>query len=681
VRRSSEAGVLRGLILAAVVVLVVSGGVLLWRGGGVAWWLLWGALALSAAALWYRHYVVTRCVPAAAGPTEPPLSSAETPRSPLPSRPPGRRWLGAGPSASSPRDPDDDPGPPVRATASLPDDEPLLAPGSAPTAEPARRTLRRTPHLDLSSPPPFAPGDRFQVEVYADRGAFRAGEGGEEVVIAAPAAQPRFDLQVWLTASADHFAVEEPVLQPLTIRRDEDESSRATFTVRVRETSPAPASPSLAEPFLSALFSYQGRACGRVTRFVPLVPSAAATTRNVAASEPATAPLAAAPPPPVVPTRGAAGEVPAVAPAAAVRVEPGVAADLVVRVASVDAEGRRFSCHVRTPLLPEYGDGKVGPWELPQRTDQWMQSKMANFTARGLSPFVRRVALKGAGEVLFDAAPQVFRDAYWQLADAGATVSSLSIVSDEAYVPWELMIPTRTLADGTSDERPALGVAHAVSRWTVREHVHPPQAIPLRDSFVVAPGDSRLVHAEDEVKLVLEGFDGERVDPASIESLDGFLARQHRSLLHFICHGKREDGEQILLMENKEKLYAYFLRGMEGVEDFVHQGRPLVFLNACEVGSQDRDLVGVGGFAETFMALGAGGVVAALWSVKDELAHQVAKEFYARVKAAPETPYAAILADLRRRSYDAADGEDTWAAYCFYGDPLAAATSPAAPEA
>jgi len=67
----------------------------------------------------------------------------------------------------------------------------------------------------------------------------------------------------------------------------------------------------------------------------------------------------------------------------------------------------------------------------------------------------------------------------------------------------------------------------------------------------------------------------------------------------------------------------------------------------------------------------ASAVVAPLWSVKDSIAHEVAMTFYQRMKAEPKTPLAEILRDLRKRSYAETGGEDTYAAYCFYGDPLA----------
>ena len=106
--------------------------------------------------------------------------------------------------------------------------------------------------------------------------------------------------------------------------------------------------------------------------------------------------------------------------------------------------------------------------------------------------------------------------------------------------------------------------------------------------------------------------------------------------------------------------------------DMFEKTHPLVFLNACEIGRTTPALVGIGGFAKAFLELGASAVIAPLWSVKDGIAHEIADTFYNRVKAEPKTPFADILRDLRGKAYDAAKAEDTYAAYCFYGDPAAA---------
>ena len=50
----------------------------------------------------------------------------------------------------------------------------------------------------------------------------------------------------------------------------------------------------------------------------------------------------------------------------------------------------------------------------------------------------------------------------------------------------------------------------------------------------------------------------------------------------------------------------------------------------------------------------------------------VAEEIYRQAIASPGRPLADVLAELRARSYERDPFDDSWAAYCLFGDPLAA---------
>jgi CHAT domain len=108
------------------------------------------------------------------------------------------------------------------------------------------------------------------------------------------------------------------------------------------------------------------------------------------------------------------------------------------------------------------------------------------------------------------------------------------------------------------------------------------------------------------------------------------------------------------------------------LQEIFERWHPLVFINAREIGRTTPALVGVGGFAKAFIDIGASAVIAPLWAVKDRFAHEVAKTFYERLKSEKNTPFAEIIRDLRRKAYEAGKAEDTFAAYCIYGDPAAA---------
>ena len=131
-------------------------------------------------------------------------------------------------------------------------------------------------------------------------------------------------------------------------------------------------------------------------------------------------------------------------------------------------------------------------------------------------------------------------------------------------------------------------------------------------------------------------------------------------------------GFGILLFENAQGR-SYEMRADNFRQIIARRGIRLVFLNACEVGRGCPALVGLGGFVSSFIRLGATAVIAPLWSVEDEAAHPIAEEFYRAVKDRPGTPFSRIFAEIRAKAYDPAIAKDSYAAYCFNGDPLASA--------
>ncbi len=93
--------------------------------------------------------------------------------------------------------------------------------------------------------------------------------------------------------------------------------------------------------------------------------------------------------------------------------------------------------------------------------------------------------------------------------------------------------------------------------------------------------------------------------------------------------------------------------------------RPLVFLNACQVGRLFHAPLGIGGFAESFINAGAGAFVSSLWSVGDEPAGTFGATFYTRLKAGDTLAAATVAArEAARVANDA-----TWLAYVVYGHP------------
>jgi hypothetical protein len=514
-------------------------------------------------------------------------------------------------------------------------------PGSATGAANLRSEERlwRRPHMDLSKEMPLAAGDTFEINIHCDQSEPRPGEQIDDINL--PNISGAYDLEVHLLTSA-HFRVVGPSIKPFHIERSKIESEVVPFSVTVVNAADLEAV--VDQPAsICAAFRYEGRPAGRVLRQLDI---AGATSFQK---------------PEAVGSKGT------------VVVELGAkAADLTVTIQAQmeQNDNRHFWCTVQTNLLPQYRNGLTEQWVTNDVTNRIVGGYMQAFTEAGLEPFVRLARLVAAGKQLFQAAPPVFQKAFWTLIDADVKFKTIAIVSSEPYIPWELMIPNRPgPADCPAEARDALGVEFCIGRTTRSSGVTGSQKIKLDECYVVAPvfeGPNSLPKAQEERTMVLEKIHGDAIDPSDVKTLNEKLATC-RGLLHFACHGEITDIGQKLYLGEDTYISALDLAGLPGPTKGIRAARPLVFLNACKVGQTNPALVGVGGFAPALMELGAGAVIAPLWSVKDTIAHDFAVDFYNVLQS--NSGLAEIVRIERKKAYET--GEDTYAAYCFYGDPLA----------
>jgi hypothetical protein len=492
--------------------------------------------------------------------------------------------------------------------------------------------VRRIPHIDIDADRPLTVGTSFVATVYLDKNKPLDSEEVIEFVV-----DRRSDdgtallIGVWLTASA-HFKITSDPLRDITLHPDSDKSSKAAFKIEVVDAAPEDAGP----PTLKALFDHRLRASGCVLRTLTIEGTTSST------------------PPPAPRT-------------IAVQTGP---ADLDMQITVLQGAGNTFLVRTQTPHLEPGGITVTDSWRLPEdNAEKFVGSCMEAFIDEYATALGRQVALRGAGIDFFSAAPRKFRELYWRLVDAGLKPKTIFVISQERSIPWELMIPTRDGED--DDDQLPLGVQCAIGRWYDDSHLDPDRWIPIHDSLVLAPEyeSDQLPHAAEEQGLVLKLFPGHPV-PATFDKLNAFFKNHSASLLHFACHGVDTTLQSLLLLNN-EKLTTTHVRG-GGLGAACRAKAPLVFLNACEVGRPGAGLSSPSGFAASLVGAKCGAVIAPLWSVDDEIAHQVAVTFYENVKKTPDKPFAEIIRDLRAKAYQDG-GEDTYAAYCFYGHPLASA--------
>jgi hypothetical protein len=516
--------------------------------------------------------------------------------------------------------------------------EPVAADGNGAAAEAGEPEIRRTPHMDAPDELPEA-GAEFDVRVYTDTAPMRPEEEGEGIVIEAPPDVDEVELGVLLTTSAGLEVVGD-FFRPLVIRRDQPDSDGVTFTVRAGDGARA------GKAGLTAQFVHRGRPAGRVVRRW-------LDGRVQALDE-------------VV--EGSAVHVNAAAP------------DLTLIISAPVPDGIHYECSVVAPDLPGFETPRTAPWALPAAADAFLTATLAGFVNRNLDAGQRQRALRAAGLQLFGATPKLFQDALWALIDtragapADAPPATIFIASDEPLLPWEMMIPTRQ-KDGRADDRPLpLGVEFSVGRWIRSDTTPPPQRLVVDSSFLIAATNSkpaRVLDSTRERDVLARLYNGTQVTPATLNALDAYLGQNAATLLHFVCHGSTNAFDDTLYLDEDEACTSGDIRVTPGFRQVCATRMPLVFLNACDAAKTVAVIGGGRGFPRVFTDLGARGVIAPLWPVAQTVAAEAAVQLYEAASREPERTLADLLRDVRRRSYegDPAAFEDSYASYCFFGDP------------
>jgi hypothetical protein len=98
----------------------------------------------------------------------------------------------------------------------------------------------------------------------------------------------------------------------------------------------------------------------------------------------------------------------------------------------------------------------------------------------------------------------------------------------------------------------------------------------------------------------------------------------------------------------------------------LYPSSPLVFINACRSAGTAPEYTRMMGWAQQFMAAGAGAFVGTLWLARSSGASAFATSFYDSLCRGDTL----AEATLRARQTDAKNHDDpTWLAYTIYGDP------------
>ena len=278
--------------------------------------------------------------------------------------------------------------------------------------------------------------------------------------------------------------------------------------------------------------------------------------------------------------------------------------------------------------------------------------------------------LKGIGRSVADEVP----DGFWGVLRAvGAAVAgrapTVLFLSQEPYVPWELAAVEPPLDPAVP---PFLCAQASVGRWVLghrRPKLPPPVEVKVRAMAVVwgvyDRQEWRLVEAEHEAEDLQRTFGAASVEataPMVLDCLDGTPPAQ---IVHFAVHGSYNPTgpKEGLILVDGRTLDPMVVKGAELA------AAPLVFLNACQVGSGARVLGDYAGMAEAFLYAGAAAVVAPLWSIDDTVARQVATRFYQRALTEGRAPAEVFREERARFTEDETMLSSTYLAYQFFGHP------------
>ena len=286
-------------------------------------------------------------------------------------------------------------------------------------------------------------------------------------------------------------------------------------------------------------------------------------------------------------------------------------------------------------------------------------------------------ALKSYGGELFDQLlPEPIQRALW---DNRNNTKQIQVTSMDPLIPWEIV---HLKSPGGTVPREDLFLANmGLVRWIDGAQCAPRHVAVARgraDAIVpVYPAASgwSLPEPAEELSFLEETFGARQVD-ANEDTIMSLIDQPGQfDLLHFAGHGMASAND----ISNAGLILQVRLKGgtwepVSLTSTTVAQNanlregkgnRPLVFLNACQVGRAGYALTQVGGFAQAFLTRGAGIFVSTLWSVVDQPARVFTEKFYGELLAGKTVAEATVAARKKCR----AAGDPTWLAYVVYGRP------------
>jgi hypothetical protein len=285
-------------------------------------------------------------------------------------------------------------------------------------------------------------------------------------------------------------------------------------------------------------------------------------------------------------------------------------------------------------------------------------------------------SLLGIGHQIAKQLPHQFWTVLGEVAAAVAPQPpSIQILSAEAHIPWELAVLPNDMALVDPQAPRFLGAQVNIGRWVIGEpppRVPPPATLKVHTFAVISgvfTGPSALEQADAEADALESTFEADPIQAIDEAVLACLGHEPAYDVIHFAVHGSYTDqgaGGDIhpqILLADGTFLDENAVIGLEPLP-----GTPLVFMNACQVGSGHQVLGDYAGMAAAFLYAGAAAVVAPLWSIDDTAAKDIGLRFYERVFGGM-SPAEALRLERATFLKTPETASSTFLAYQYYGHP------------
>ncbi len=326
----------------------------------------------------------------------------------------------------------------------------------------------------------------------------------------------------------------------------------------------------------------------------------------------------------------------------------------------------------------EFVNRPLGTMDVTINAWKYAQDRLAGFKSvrEGKTDRQRFNRAESLGLALWRDLPADFQRFYWD--ELHGHDWSIAIYSQEPYIPWELIRPQKE----SGEQADFLGISFRIARW--KQAVRFPDPLVVSGFSVIAPvytaesGARPLPGAQEEADALVAEFGATRIAGELGAVTDLLESTRGVQLIHFAGHGDFDpdaENDTVIKLADQALVPEDVYRANLG-----RASRPLVFLNACEVGEEGWALTRIGGWAEAFTDVGFSGFIGPYWAVNDTIARKAALLFYGALRDGSSVGRALQL--IRRGFYDEPDeryrGHPSWLAYTLHCQPNVHVTMPAA---